>query len=326
MELTLSQLRSVTLGALEVTEDADGFHFSRLTLEQKAAFTAADETFGPKCNACSGIRLDFDTDSDVLAVRWHKAQTTTRKKCYFDVLVDGVLLLHSGTEDCGVDSAGSFRVQLPEGMKRVQMYLPALVGVCLASVTLSDGAVICPHPAQKRILLHGDSIMQGYDAAFPSNSLPHQLGRQYEAELVSQAVGGAKFDPAVLTHVGDFDAILVGYGANDWSKKTGEAFAADADAFLRKLKELYPATPVFVLLPIWRADYKTKPNTAGDFLVCRDLIGRLAAQQGFHVLDDFAMVPHDTRLLSDGYLHPNDLGFALYGQRLMEMLSDSGAL
>ena len=101
MELTLSQLRDVTLGALEVTEDADGFHFSRLTLTQKAAFIAANDTFGPKCNACSGIRLDFDTDSDVLAIRWHKAQTTTRKKCYFDVLVDGILQTHSGTEDCG---------------------------------------------------------------------------------------------------------------------------------------------------------------------------------------------------------------------------------
>lgn len=326
MDLTLSQLRSVTLGALEVTEDADGFHFSRLTPRQKAAFTAADATFGPKCNACSGIRLDFDTDSDVLAVRWHKAQTTTRKKCYFDVLVDGVLLLHSGTEDCGVDSAGKFALQLPEGMKRVQIVLPALVGVCLASVTLSDGAEIRPSPVQKRILFHGDSIMQGYDAVFPSNGLPHQLGRQWEAETVSQAVGGAKCNPAVLEYVGDFDAILVGYGTNDWSKKTAEAFAADADAFYKKLKEIYPATPVFVVLPIWRADYQTKPNTAGDFLACRALLGQLAARQGFRVLDDFAMVPHDTRLLSDGYLHPNDLGFALYGQRLMEMLSDSGAL
>ena len=326
MDLTLSQLRSVTMGALEITEDADGFHFSRLTPQQKAAFTAADATFGPKCNACSGIRLDFDTDSEFLAVRWHKAQTTTRKKCYFDVLVDGVLLLHSGTEDCGTESADSFRVALPEGTKRVQVFLPALVGVCLASVTLSDGATIRPRLPEKRILLYGDSIMQGYDAAFPSNSLPHQLGRQYEAEIVSQAVGGSKFDPAVLVPVGEFDAILVGYGANDWSKKTGEAFAADADAFLRKLKELYPATPVFVVLPIWRADYKTKPNTAGDFLTCRALIGQLAAQQGFCVLDDFDMVPHDTRLLSDGYLHPNDLGFALYGRRLMEMLSGSGIL
>ena len=126
--------------------------------------------------------------------------------------------------------------------------------------------------------------------------------------------------------MGDFDAILVGYGTNDWSKKSAEAFGTDADAFYKKLKELYPTTPVFVVLPIWRADYQTKPNTAGDFLACRALLGQLAARQGFHVLDDFAMVPHDTRLLSDGYLHPNDLGFALYGQRLMEMLSDSGTL
>lgn len=326
MELTLSQLRLVTLGALEVTEDADGFHFERLMPEQKAAFTAVDETFGPKCNACSGIRLDFETDSDLLAVRWHKAQVTTRTFCFFDVLVDGELTLHSGTLDCGIEPEGSFCFALPEGMHHVQIFLPTVVGVCLRSVALSDGAQVIPHHPAKRILIHGDSITQGYDALCPSGGYAHILARHYDAEILNQAVGGACYHAEVLEYVGDFDFALVAYGANDWTKKTPETFGPDADAFFKKLKALYPTMPVYVILPIWRADDMTRPDAVGDFRECRALLGMLAEKQGFTVLDDYDMVPHDVRLFSDRRLHPNDAGFALYGQRLVEMLSDSSVL
>ena len=53
---------------------------------------------------------------------------------------------------------------------------------------------------------------------------------------------------------------------------------------------------------------------------------RLAATQGFHVLDDYHLLPHDTRLFSDGYLHPNDTGFDLYAQRLSELINEKLAL
>lgn len=326
MELTLSQLRLVTLGALEVTEDADGFHFERLMPKQKVAFTAADETFGPKCNACSGIRLDFETDSDLLAVRWHKAQVTTRTFCFFDVLVDGELTLHSGTLDCGIEPEGGFCFALPEGMHHVQIFLPTVVGVCLRSVALSDGAQVIPHHPAKRILIHGDSITQGYDALCPSGGYAHILARHYDAEILNQAVGGACYHAEVLEYVGDFDFALVAYGSNDWTKKTPETFGPDADAFFKKLKALYPTMPVYVILPIWRADDMTRPDAVGDFRECRALLGTLAEKQGFTVLDDYDMVPHDVRLFSDRRLHPNDAGFALYGQRLVEMLSDCSML
>jgi len=55
-------------------------------------------------------------------------------------------------------------------------------------------------------------------------------------------------------------------------------------------------------------------------MACRELLARLAASQGFHVLDDYDLVPHDSRLFSDAYLHPNDAGFQLYADRLIELI------
>ena len=322
MDLNLQQLQAITLGALDIREESDGFRFERMTPTQTIAFTQAEEEFGLKCGATSGVRLDFYTDSPVLALRWHSAQiTSARTFCYFDVLVDGILMLHSGTPDCSSEPEGSFCLALPEGMHRIQVFFPTLTRLVIGAVTLADGATVMPHRCAKRILFHGDSITQGYDALFPSDCYANRLARHYDAEILNQAIGGACFDPQVVQPVGAFDFVVVAYGTNDWSKKSGTDFAADAAAFLARLNLIYGALPVFVVLPIWRTD-TDRTDTAGDFMACRAQIGRMAASQGFFVLDDYDLLPHDTRLFSDGYLHPNDIGFALYAQRLCELIDE----
>lgn len=72
MELTLTQLQAVTLGALDICREEEGFRFFRMTETQAAAFTRANETFAPKCRTSSGVRLDFETDSTFLEMCWTK--------------------------------------------------------------------------------------------------------------------------------------------------------------------------------------------------------------------------------------------------------------
>lgn len=325
MELSLSQLRGITLGALDVRRE-DGIRFCRLTDSQLDAFVSIRPTWWSKCHALAGIRLDFYTDSSMLALRWHKALVTTRKICFADVLVDGVLMMHCGTADCTDAPEGGFCMALPEGTHRIQIFLPTLVGVWIQSVQLSDGASLIPAKPARRILIHGDSISQGYDAHFPSACYANRLALHYDAEIVNQAIGAAGFQPEVLENVGDFDCILVAYGTNDWSKKTLEQFHVNCRDFMEKLKKLYPQTPVLVLLPIWRADIPRRQDVAGDYMQCRQMIAELASRQGFTVLDDFDLLPHDTRLFSDAYLHPSDVGFALYTRRLIELIDETGVL
>ncbi|MBE6970903.1 MAG: SGNH/GDSL hydrolase family protein [Ruminococcaceae bacterium] len=320
MELTLSQLRSITLGALKIEQEADGFHFYRITPTQTAAFTRATESFGPKCLTTSGIRLDFYTDSSHLSLSWHKARTTTRKMLYFDVLVDGDPVINCGTLDCGKQPEGSFSISLPEGSHHLQVFFPTLTIPVLRSVVLDDGASLTPHLPSMRILIHGDSITQGYDAQHPSGCYANLVARHYDAEIVNQAVGGACFNPEVVEPVGDFDFVLVSYGSNDWSKKNPDAFKADAAAFMYRLNEFYGHVPRFLVLPVWRGDIDERTDTAGDFMVCREWLRKIASDRSIQPLDDFDLLPHDTHLLSDGYLHPNDQGFIPYAQRLIALL------
>ena len=323
MDLNLRQLQAITMGALDIREEADGFRFSRMTPSQAIAFEQANEEFALKARTLSGIRLDFYTDSPVLALRWHSAViTSARTFCYFDVLIDGVLTLHSGTPDCAGEPEGSFCIALPEGMHRIQIFFPTLTDVLIGALTLADGATVMPHRAAKRILFHGDSITQGYDALCPSGCYANLLAQHYDAEILNQAVGAACFNPEVVQNVGAFDFVVVAYGTNDWRHKTMADFTADAAAFLARINLIYGALPVFVILPIWRTDTDDGEPCAGDFMECRAAIGRLAASQGFTVVDDYDLLPHDTRLFSDGYLHPNDIGFQLYAQRLCEVIDE----
>ena len=327
MELTLSQLRSITLGALDISQEGDAFFFHRMSQQQADAFTRQSPELGPRASAPSGIRLDFFTDATEVAMRYRLGPHIS-DRAYFgmDALVNGTLTAHEGALSYTDGQEGTLHVHLDGKENHVQIFLSAVTPISVLSVTVTDGAFLRPYKPRRRILMYGDSITQGYDAYYPSACYANRLAMYYDAEIINQAIGGACFDAATLAHAGDgFDFITVAYGTNDWRKREGAVIEPYADGFMDRLKELYPDTPVFVILPLWRSDF-LDTYRAGDFRVCRALIGRLAAKHGFHVIDDFDMVPHDKRYFWDARLHPNEYGFFLYAQRLSELINEKLAL
>lgn len=327
MELTLEQIRSITLGALQVRQTEDGFCFDRFTPTQVAAAWRQSAEYGPRTGAPSSVCLDFYTNASWMELTVHKMAPLTDLTFYgLDVWVNDTLVHHAGADHFDANTVDTLHLNLDGKENRIRAYLPTLVAATVHSVSLSDGAAIRPHCPRRRILMHGDSITQGFNAKYPSSCYANALGRYYDAEIVNQGIAGACFFADVVEQVGDnFDFITVAYGTNDWRKKEGTDIEPDTDAFMQRLKAAYPNTPVFVILPLWRTDFLS-PYRAGDFRQCRALIGRLAKKQGFHVLDDFDMVPHDKRFFHDERLHPNEYGFYLYARRLTEMINEKLAL
>ncbi len=317
------QLRAAARGVLAVRSTPEGYRFDRFTPTQTEAFYRRSERLGIKCTTAAGARLDFHTDADLLQFSYaDMVCTSDRLFGYFDVYCNDALLLHCGTPDASSPTSATWQVTLPEGENRVQIYFPTLASFALASLSLSDGAHVRFCPPQRRILLHGDSITQGYDARFPSQTYAARLSRYYDAEIFNQAIGAACFYPEVIERITpeNPDFILIAYGTNDWQMKDASAFAQDAKAFFHKMADLYPGVPTFQILPIWRTDLEEVFPNAGDFMECRQLLAQWARAEGITVLDDYALVPHDPALLADGYLHPNDEGFAFYARNLCRML------
>jgi lysophospholipase L1-like esterase len=239
-----------------------------------------------------------------------------------DIYVDGTLVSSFGST---ATNKGIFAhaCALGEGTKTVAVYFPWSVCSVLRRMELADGSTLAPVTKQRKMLVYGDSITQGYDAALTSLSYANRLTDLLDAEAINRGIGGEQFFPALAETSGELepDLITVAYGTNDWSKKNMADFTADAAAFMARMSVTYGHLPVFVILPIWRGD-TDRTDTAGDFMACRDLLARLAASQGFHVLDDYDLVPHDPRLFGDAYLHPTNAGFQLYAQRLIEVIDE----
>lgn len=314
MQLTEEQIRAFAFGAVRVTHTGEGYTFSRMTEESAAAFRQNGR--GGAC-ATAGVLLDFYTDSPTLTIAYTGLRSVTSRDFYaFDIACDGVLTASFG-ENPIERGEGCYTVPLPGGDKRVTVTFPALCTFILRGVEVADGAKLSPMKKEKKILCLGDSITQGYDAMHPSLTYPCQIGEYFRAEVLNQGVGGAQFWPQTLDGNTPFapDAVTVAYGTNDFYRNGRAEVEKRGRAYMEKLLALYPASRIFLLLPLWRADAAEAPG--GEWEACYETIGSFARlSRNITVINGKKLVPHLADFYGDGKLHPNDAGFLCYGKAL----------
>ena len=93
--------------------------------------------------------------------------------------------------------------------------------------------------------------------------------------------------------------------------------------FFKKLRALYPKSKIFYISPLYRGDNK-RITTLGDFSGAVKAFSEIAREFGFEVIDGVKLIPHDSAMFEDKYLHPNDLGFTQYASALIKELSGRG--
>lgn len=320
MKLNNETVKTLIDGALWCETLPDGSIFPhRFTKKQEDFYFAATQ-FDFRIPAAAGVRLDVVTDADELRLTAHTRYASSRRFCYIDAAVDGVLVCHEGMEDTeGCDIY--LTVPLPAGEHRVTVFFPGLFSAAIREISLTDGASVAPVRKKRRLLALGDSITQGYDAVFPSLAYPTRLAMATDAALVNQGVGGEVFRPDMLAPLPyDPDIITVAYGTNDYSGRDPEKASADAGLFYRRLRDLFPRARVFALTPVWRLPKEA--SRFASFEAARDMVRRAAAGiDNCVVIEGDGLLPHLPAMCSDGYLHPNDLGFCLYADALVRAVT-----
>ena len=315
MKLTAEEIKRVAFGAVRTETAADGIHFYKCTAKQVAAWEAESEFLGNGAKATTGVRLDFHTNSQNFAF----IPATGGK---FEVYVDGVLR-------CQISAAPGKREEMaltdalgnPKDTYRVMLVFPSHSHGVLAEVCLDDGATVTPHAYGKKLLFIGDSITQGWAADYDSFSYAWRTARHFNADCVIQGIGGAYYHEDTFDKP-DFapDAVILAYGTNDFSHfPSFEHMKARVTAYLDLVKAAYGEKQVFVLTPIWRGNREGKKT--GRFEDCCALVAGEAAKRGFTVIDGLSLMPPMPVFFRDEYLHPNDLGFSLYAENLIAVLS-----
>lgn len=323
MKLTLEDVKKIARGALEVTESEGSFRFHRFEAGAREHYEKQTATMCGKSRASASICLDFLTDSSRFEADFSVSYGSSRGYYYFDVYVDGILRKHLGEENAWIKK-GRLSLSIQGGGEhRITLWLPNLANASLSNIELDDGASLKPIGYKKKFLCFGDSITQGYDAAFPSKSYVNRMTAHFDAFTVNQAIGGERFVPEILLEDTSYqpDILTVAYGTNDWSGTKAEYFHPRCEEFFRKASLIYPRALRFALLPIWRADEASgKQKYEGSFDDACAFIAQSAEKHGFTVIDGRGFMPRSPEFYWDGRLHPNDLGFAEYAQCLIAEL------
>ena len=335
MKLTAQQILSAAQGALRTWEEDGAIRISRFTEEENALYPTG--FFAVKARASAGIQMEFDTDADSLRLAVSVSQPGPRNFFAFEIYKDGKRIgllrnFENGDENTDYISVkypvGEFEGDYPlgSGMKRVRIVFPFTVCPHIREISLGNAAVFTPVIREKKILMYGDSITQGYDAILPSQTYAMRLGELLGAQILNKGIGGERFNPALAECRNDFhpDFITSAYGTNDWSHAERDVLTKNCRDFYDTLAKQYPDTPIFVLAPIWRADWEAK-RPFGTFAALADFIREVTEMhENLHYIPGWEFVPHAPDFFGDKRLHPTAEGFAHYAENLRRVLAEFG--
>jgi len=317
----MDTVKSLARGVVFFEKGPFGGWIPRRFTEAQLKTYAGHESFSVRAGASSGCVLELITDAQAFSLKFRCFQASSRDFYGFDLMLNGQLFAH--LEDNVLEKPeGEWHVTLPEGEKELKIHFPNLAGVEIFEIILAGANTVKPTGSKRRILFMGDSITQGYTARFPSGTYAARVAQALNAEYLNQAIGGETFHPEILDEnfAWNPELIVLAYGTNDWSGKTKEKFTSDCAEFLRRLTDIFPGTPVAMLTPIWRGDALTKRDDF-SFEEAAVIMEELAFEypQIKLIRGDF-LVPQMPELMEDVRLHPNDLGFVYYAERLLERL------
>ena len=333
MKLSYETILKIAQGAARI-EEHDGYVcFYRFTKAQEELYCSVKEDFYNKTFATAGVRLAFKTNSERLSLSALFKQASSRTYFSVDVAVNGKII--GSLDNCGGGEVffenerenyplGEFcgEFSLGEGEKEVVIYLPWSCTARVSELSLDDGAFVLPLSREKKLLVFGDSITQGYCAVHPSGRYAALLADALGAEERNKAIGGEIFRPE-LAELREEDAyepdyITVAYGTNDWGVSSDrEKTVAKFRGFYEALAKNYPNTKIFAIAPIWRGDAKKRKCVYGDFsLVAKDIKEVVSDIENITFIDAYDCVPESESFFADLYLHPNDAGFDHYAKNL----------
>lgn len=321
MILTHDMIKSIAQGVIFFEDGPSGGLIPRRFSQAQINAYAYHEAFTIRTRASSGSCLAWETDATEMVLKFRCFTGSAHDFYGFDLMVNGLLFAHL-EDSISEKPEGEWRVVLPEGTKSLKLHLPNLAGVEIIGLELPGATVCNPVKHLRRMLFMGDSITMGYVAHLPSGTYPARIAEALNAEYLNQAIGGETFHPEMLDEALDWnpDLIILGYGTNDWGLKSKEDFIKDCSEFIRRITGIWPDTPIAMLTPIWRSDYLTRRDDDFYFWDAHRIMEEIASNYpNLRVIHGENLVPWTLALMND-HVHPNDLGFVHYAERLLAQL------
>ncbi|MBO5019454.1 MAG: SGNH/GDSL hydrolase family protein [Clostridia bacterium] len=200
--------------------------------------------------------------------------------------------------------------------QRFTLHFPYYAFPIITSVKLEDATVFLPQKRQVDILFLGDSITHGANSVNPSNTYVMRVARNMDIGILNQGNSGFVYDEGSIEKVCEPKIVVTAYGINDFHRKNIELIDRDTTEFLQKLKETYKNSKIVSILPLWTV---WNGNDENYKVAERNCIKSIYEEYSDYIIDGYNLVPHNKKYFADE-LHPNDQGFAFYGDKLTKEL------
>ena len=322
MKLTYEQITSAANGIIRTEQTELGLELHRFTKEQERFFYKPhplfcgdrffDGYFGINCRTCAGITLDFISDLQVLKIAFGQTEYAKSKRDrihLFDLYVDDAFAESFKTEtEILYHSSGK--------KQRFTLFFPAYAFPIISKVELEGATVFVPQKKKADILFLGDSITHGAFAVHPSNSYVMRVARNMNIGILNQGNSGFVYDAGSIEKVCEPKIVVTAYGINDFHRKSIGLIEKETDEFLKTLKEVYQNSKIVSILPLWTVWNGNNENYKSAE---RECIKSIYEKHSDYIIDGYDLVPHDKKYFADE-VHPNDDGFAFYGDNLTREL------
>jgi hypothetical protein len=375
LRITLPDERITVEGAIDIDRTETGIVARRVSSAYRHELPVEVEFLAssPSC-----VRLAFATDSRTVELEMMptliQIGDDPPRSSVVDLVVDGVLTATARTEEghrliidpneIGVfdfvpGEPATVRFDVPAGAARVEVWLPSSSVVEARAISIDDGAILSPPPAddRPRWVHHGSSISHCFEAHSPARTWPAVAASIGGVHVTNLGLAGqCQLDQfmarTIRDHPADLLSLKVGINIVNGDTLRLRTFPSALHGFLDTVRDGHPSIPMLVVSPIICPAAEdtpgpTIPDAAGVVqahgtavtaaqgaltlrqirAIVADVVAarRAAGDEHLHHLDGLELFDvDDVADLPDG-LHPNGDGYQRIGERFAALAFAPGA-
>lgn len=323
-------------GAYDVVRRDGAWIPTRFTASQLLSLEALHPMYERFGRCAAGVSLAFTASAPEIDFSWTLSGMYTRTGG-FDVYENGVLVHTEPLPPEPASGRFTYRKESP-GDTLLEIFLPAYAECALSEPSFGDAKPVL-EDGKPFFLFYGDSITQSAYTLTTSLAFPTMVSRMAGARYLNRGVGSLYFDESTLDPDDTCrpDAIFVEYGANDLVRRENREVVyidgqpqfygmsdlprllAKADAYLTKLRAIYPYAKVYVLSTPWAANPGPEERRAVQESY-REGLRALAAKHAVRYIDGRTLTPHLPSCRAEDGLHLNALGGVMAAQSLYSIV------
>ena len=275
----------------------------------------------------AGICVRFVTDATEISARW----TLRKEKLAMPHMpasgVSGVdlyvrhegkwLWLGAARPETSLTNEHRLTTGMTPQPRECLLYLPLYNGVEKVEIGVPTDAKCELPPSRpekmKPIVFYGTSIVQGGCASRPGMAYPAILGRRLDCTTINLGFSGSALcEPEVAALLAELDPVV--YVLDPLPNMKPESVHERMFAFLVKLREAHPKTPIVLVEHIEVGDAPVNPSRRGGYSRSNAELRKIFEQRVKAGDKTIFYIPGDKLLGDDGQgtvdrVHPTDLGF-----------------